>query len=109
MATRICADGDVEANHAVRVVVDGTPVALVRDADGAYYAIGDECSHAEISLAEGFVERQHIECWAHGARFDLTTGQALHLPATEPVAVYDVQVMDGDIYVDVDVRMKEAG
>jgi 3-phenylpropionate/trans-cinnamate dioxygenase ferredoxin subunit len=40
-----------------------------------------------------------LECWLHGSRFDLLTGQPTGLPATEPVATYAVEIRDGDIYV----------
>jgi 3-phenylpropionate/trans-cinnamate dioxygenase ferredoxin subunit len=36
-----------------------------------------------------------IECWLHGSRFDLRTGEALSLPATAPVPVFDV-IVEGD-------------
>lgn len=87
----------------VKAVVDGIPILIVRDADGDLHALGDTCSHAEISLSEGFVEGGHIECWAHGAKFDLATGNPLSLPATEPVPVFDIEVIGGDLVVCVDV------
>lgn len=78
------------------------PVVVVKDAEGRLHALADTCSHAEISLSEGFVEGGHIECWAHGAKFDLGTGRALTLPATEPISVFQVDVLDGEVVVSVD-------
>ena len=43
-----------------------------------------------------------IECWKHGSKFSLETGEALILPATQPVPVYDVRVDDGEIVVVLD-------
>ena len=100
MPVRVCAESELGPGQAVKVIIDGEPVAVVKDADGACHAVGGTCSHAEISLAEGFVEGTQIECWAHGARFDLATGRALTLPATDPIPVYPVSVVDGAIYVD---------
>jgi 3-phenylpropionate/trans-cinnamate dioxygenase ferredoxin subunit len=85
-----------------KTIVDGVPVVVVKDAEGRLHALGDTCSHAEISLSEGFVEGGHIECWAHGATFDLATGRPLSLPATDPVPVFGVDVVDGDVLVSVD-------
>ena len=85
-----------------KTTVDGVPVVVVKDAEGRLHALGDTCSHAEISLSEGFVEGGHIECWAHGATFDLDTGRPLSLPATDPVPVFGVDVVDGDVLVSVD-------
>ena len=78
----------------------GTPVALVLDSEGVIHAIGDTCTHGDISLAEGFVEDDTLECWAHGSKFQLTTGKPLTLPAYEPVPVFVVEVTDGDVYID---------
>jgi 3-phenylpropionate/trans-cinnamate dioxygenase ferredoxin subunit len=79
--------------------VDGTPIAVVHGEDDAYYAVYDECSHAAVPLSEGEVDGCTLECWLHGSRFDLRTGQPTGLPATEPVPVYPVEVRDGDIYI----------
>ncbi|RUR00665.1 non-heme iron oxygenase ferredoxin subunit [Labedella endophytica] len=91
---------ELAPNQAKRVVVDGAPMALVLDGDGVVHAIGDTCTHGDISLAEGFVEDDTLECWAHGSKFELTTGKPLTLPAYEPVPVYEVELRDGDIYID---------
>ena len=40
------------------------------------HAIGDTCTHGDISLAEGFVEGDTLECWAHGSAFSLDDRQA---------------------------------
>ncbi|MFZ4841459.1 MULTISPECIES: non-heme iron oxygenase ferredoxin subunit [Mycetocola] len=100
MSTRVCALADLTLNQAQRVVVDGTPIALVLDAQGEVHAIGDTCTHGDISLAEGFVEGETLECWAHGSAFSLKTGKPLTLPAYEPVPVYAVELRDGDIFID---------
>lgn len=81
-----------------RVDVGGVPVALVVT-EGELFAVDDTCSHEEISLADGEVDGLAVECWLHGSRFDLRTGEALCRPATKPVPVYDVKI-DGDgVYV----------
>ncbi|HEY9478060.1 MAG TPA: non-heme iron oxygenase ferredoxin subunit [Microbacteriaceae bacterium] len=100
MAVKICSEDDVELGSAVRVVIDGMPIALVRDSEGTVHAIGDTCTHGDISLSEGFVEDDTIECWAHGSKFSLNTGAALTLPAFEPVPVFSVTIEDGDVYID---------
>ena len=98
----VCKEGDVEVGHAVKVTIDNTPIALVKDSQGALHALGDTCSHGEISLSEGFVEDDTLECWAHGSKFDLGTGKPRNFPAFEPVPVYMVTVRDGDVYIDTD-------
>ena len=100
MQENVCPVSELAPNQAKRVVVGGSPMALVLDAEGVIHAIGDTCTHGDISLAEGFVEDDTLECWAHGSKFELTTGKPLTLPAYEPVPVYEVELRDGDIYID---------
>lgn len=101
-AVRVCSLGELSPSSARKVVVDGKPVAVVMDSAGAVHALGDTCTHGEISLSEGFVEDDALECWAHGSKFDLATGKPRNFPAYEPVPVYTVSVEGDDVLVDVD-------
>jgi 3-phenylpropionate/trans-cinnamate dioxygenase ferredoxin component len=85
---------ELEVGSVRRLDVDGVAVCLVRTSD-AVHAVSDVCSHADVSLAEGELDGNTIECWLHGSRFDLVTGTPTGLPATAPVPVYPVTV-DGD-------------
>jgi 3-phenylpropionate/trans-cinnamate dioxygenase ferredoxin subunit len=102
MATRICAVEDIKPGKAIRVKIGDLAIAIVRTKAGDIRAINDTCSHGEISLSEGFVDGETIECWAHGAKFSLETGAALTLPAFEPVAVYEVIIDNGDIFLEIE-------
>ena len=83
-----------------RVDVDGAAAAVVRIGDDVY-AIGDVCSHANVSLSDGDVwcDELELECPQHGSTFSLVTGVPNTLPATQPVAVYDASVVDGRVVV----------
>jgi len=70
------------------------------DSAGAVHALGDTCTHGDISLAEGFVEDDTLECWAHGSKFELTTGKPRTLPAYQPVPVFTVVVTGDDVFID---------
>ncbi|NBU31792.1 MAG: non-heme iron oxygenase ferredoxin subunit [Actinobacteria bacterium] len=78
-----------------RVTVDDLDVCVVQ-VDGELHAIDDICTHAEVSLSEGDVINCTIECWMHGAIFDLKTGAPLGPPATTPVQVHTVTLAEGD-------------
>lgn len=93
-----------------KIDVDGVPVAVVR-IDDDVYAIGDVCSHAEVSLSEGDVweEECELECPQHGSTFSLTTGEPATLPATQPVPVFDAEVVDGQVHVTVSVATSTEG
>ena len=99
-ATRVCALSDLEQDAAVRFEVDGVPIAVVLDSKGEVHAIGDTCTHGDVSLAEGFVDDEALECWAHGSAFSLRTGKPLNLPAYEPVPVYAVTIEGDDVLID---------
>ena len=97
----LCAADAIEPGEAKRFKIDKEQIAVVRIED-SFYAIGDICSHADYSLADGEVwpEECMIECWKHGSRFSLETGEPDTLPATQPVPVYAVAVEDDQIVVD---------
>lgn len=99
---------EVEPGSAVRVVLRGVPVAVVRCEDGSVHAIGDTCTHADVSLSEGDIEDCTVECWLHGSRFDLRTGRPLALPAVRPTPVFPVTIDGDDVLVDVTTTLGDA-
>jgi 3-phenylpropionate/trans-cinnamate dioxygenase ferredoxin subunit len=94
--------GDLPSGTSRRVEVGGVAVAVVR-IDDAVYAIGDICSHADVSLAGGEVwcDEKEIECPKHGSAFSLESGEPLTFPATQAVPVFVAEIIDGDIVVTV--------
>jgi 3-phenylpropionate/trans-cinnamate dioxygenase ferredoxin subunit len=97
---RACSLDDLPEVGAIQVIIAGEMIAVVRDEFGDVHAISDMCTHATVSLAEGEVEDCTIECWLHGSRFDLRTGEPTGLPAITPVDVYPVTIEGDDVYVD---------
>jgi len=97
----VCRFDDLAPNSAQKFDVNGIPVAVVRIGDDLY-AIGDTCSHADVSLSEGEVlcDSKEIECWKHGSAFSLESGEPQTFPATRPVPVFVVRNVDGDVVVD---------
>lgn len=89
---------DLDDGVPTAVEVDGTPVCLVREGH-RIHALLDICSHQDYPLSQGEVAGDVLECCVHGACFDLSTGSALTLPATEPVPVYPVKVREGEVFV----------
>ena len=96
----ICKLDELESGKAKKFAVDGVQVAVVRVEDKVY-AIADTCSHANISLSEGLVwcDSLQIECFKHGSAFSLVTGKPDTLPATQPVEVFNAEVINGDVIV----------
>jgi nitrite reductase/ring-hydroxylating ferredoxin subunit/uncharacterized membrane protein len=84
----------------LRVVVDDTPVLLLREGEGErIYAIHDRCSHRGCSLSEGEVEGMEIVCSCHGSRFDLRDGAVRGGPATSAQPSFQVRVEGGRVEV----------
>jgi len=96
---KVCAVDEVPVDEALAVAIGDLDLAIARDRE-EIFAVQDVCSHAEVALSEGEVADGTVECWLHGSCFDLRTGKPTHLPATEPVATFAVEVRGGDVYVD---------
>ncbi len=82
---------ELQENTPVKVELNGKDLCVVRQGSEVF-AIDDMCSHAEASLSEGAVTPGKIECWLHGAEFDLRSGEALTPPAIAPVTTYSVVI-----------------
>jgi 3-phenylpropionate/trans-cinnamate dioxygenase ferredoxin component len=79
----------------IKVLLGNIPVCVTR-VEGKVFAVEDTCSHSEASLSEGDVAGFKIECWLHGAEFDLRTGEAVTPPASIALKTFAV-VEDGDV------------
>ncbi|HTZ71802.1 MAG TPA: non-heme iron oxygenase ferredoxin subunit [Acetobacteraceae bacterium] len=88
--------------HGTKKAVDiaGKSVLLCNWAE-RIYAVSNICSHAQEKLECGRLSNGWIACPIHGARFDLATGGAKNPPATRPIPVFEVRIVDEWIEVDV--------
>ena len=91
---------DVQPGTAAVVEAGGRRLALCNTGEG-FYTIDDVCTHDGGPLDQGTLEGNKIECPRHGARFDVTTGRAVALPAVRPVKTYPTRVEDGAVEVEV--------
>jgi 3-phenylpropionate/trans-cinnamate dioxygenase ferredoxin subunit len=93
-----CRIDDVPEGGMHLVELDDRLVIVCR-LNGRFYCIDDVCTHDGGPLSEGTLEGREITCPRHGAKFDVTTGEALTMPATQDTASHEVK-LDGDqIYV----------
>jgi 3-phenylpropionate/trans-cinnamate dioxygenase ferredoxin component len=95
---RVAKVSDLSDPGKTLVEVEDRLVALFK-VGGQFFAIDDVCTHDGGPLAEGTLENHAIACPRHGARFDIRTGQALTMPATQPTAAHKVKVVGDEVFV----------
>ena len=82
--------------------VEAGPERIVlANVDGDLYALENRCSHEDQPLSDGELDGDRLECLYHGASFDVCTGKAMALPATQPVETYAVELRGQEIYVQI--------
>lgn len=96
------ARADEIPEQGVRAFDVGDLRIIVCRVGGEFFALDEICSHQYASLAEGWLENHTIECPMHGAQFDIRTGEALTLPATEPIRTYNIQQNGQDLYLELE-------
>ena len=79
---------------------NGTEYAVYHTIDG-FFASDGMCTHEDEPLADGIVIDNVIECPLHQGRFDVRSGKALSAPVCVDLRTYPVQVVDGEIYVQI--------
>ena len=86
---------DLRPGSLQRVHCEGREILLC-NAQGEYYAVGERCSHAAVSLADGRLRGYRLECPRHGGCFDVRDGRTLRGPARDAIPSYRVhRVADG--------------
>jgi 3-phenylpropionate/trans-cinnamate dioxygenase ferredoxin component len=100
---RVAALDDIPEGEGIAIdrAVTGTTddIALLRDDDGSLWALNNTCTHAEASLAEGWVEGGYVECPLHASKFCLKTGAVQGMPATQDAVTHRVEILNGEVYL----------
>jgi nitrite reductase/ring-hydroxylating ferredoxin subunit len=77
--------------HAVRIVADGTPIALFR-LGGQLYALDARCTHMGGPLEQGAIHGTQVTCPWHGSVFDVRDGKVVRGPAVKNATSYRVRL-----------------
>jgi len=99
---RVAAVDDVPDGEAIAIdkSITGTEDNIAVFCDGGeFFALDDTCTHAEASLADGWIEDGEVECPMHSGRFCLKTGEVLCMPATKDTVAHRIEVRDGDLWL----------
>lgn len=94
----VCDVGDVPNGKHRSFVVAGRSI-LIFQINSEFFAIENRCTHLDYPLNEGRQIGYRIICRAHGASFDVRTGQVLGGPAIQPVSRFDVRTRDGRVEI----------
>jgi 3-phenylpropionate/trans-cinnamate dioxygenase ferredoxin subunit len=100
---KLCLADDIEPGTVRRFEPEGATVAIaIASCDSGLRAVVDNCSHEDYALSEGelFADTCELECLKHGSTFSLIDGEPLSLPATKPVKILPVEVIDGEVWVE---------
>ena len=95
----LCGVAEVTPGCALRAESEGR-VYAVFNVEGAIHVTQDECTHGPGSLSEGYVLDDEVECPFHQGRFHIASGRATCAPATDPLRVWKVQVVEGKVCID---------
>ena len=99
MGRWVALGAETELRKAKAYEIEGRRIAVFRTAEG-FSALDDVCSHEYSLLSEGEVWDGQVYCPKHGSAFDLGTGAALGLPATDPVRRWNLKVEGGTLWVE---------
>ena len=92
---------EIAEGEAKAFPVNGEEIAVSR-VSGALYAFSDICTHRQCNLyLGGDIEGTSITCECHGSTFDMTNGEVLEGPATEPIATFAVRDEGGDLKIEI--------
>jgi 3-phenylpropionate/trans-cinnamate dioxygenase ferredoxin component len=98
----VCAVDDIESEDVIRVDIDDHAYAIYRSPDDKFYATDGLCTHEKVSLADGLVMDNIIECPKHNGRFDYRNGEGRGAPICVNLRTYPTRV-DGDaVFIDLD-------
>ena len=119
--SKIAEVSEFEDTDRVLATIDGTEVGVIKTEEG-YHAVRNVCPHQYGPVAEGKVQqkivaevppvgervdesydedRWVIRCPCHAWAFDISTGENIADPNNAPgVQVYDTEIKDGSVYVD---------
>lgn len=93
--TTLVVDVSELASGRTRAVSHAGANLLVCNVDGAYFAVENRCSHAEVLLTVARLDGCLLECPVHGARFDVRDGSVARRPARRGIRTYPVVLKHG--------------
>jgi 3-phenylpropionate/trans-cinnamate dioxygenase ferredoxin subunit len=101
----VCPLSELKPNEPKTFEIEDRFVVMVL-LDDEVYCIDDVCTHDGGTLGDGTMVDHCLACPRHGAKFDVRTGAAVTMPATEATRSYEVKVVDSTVYIKVNEEEK---
>lgn len=76
-------------------------VITIANTDGEFLAFDGVCTHAQCSLAGGFLDGFTLTCYCHGGMFDIKSGEVLAPPPPAPLTVYNLKIEGDDLLIEI--------
>lgn len=73
---------------------------MIINSDGQIFSLQARCTHAGAPLAEGTIEGDTLTCPWHGSKFRITDGEVIKGPAEKPLHVYENNITDNFLYIE---------
>ncbi|EOP76813.1 nitrite reductase [NAD(P)H], small subunit [Bacillus cereus VDM006] len=89
---------DLPVQIGKEVRIKDISIALFRLSNGDIHAVENRCLHKNGPLAEGIVSGEFVFCPLHDWKISLITGE-VQKPDDGCIQTYEVEVIDGDIYI----------
>ena len=90
---------DVKPGQSKKICFPDHSPILLANVQGRIYAVDDTCTHEDSSLSLGCLREDKVKCTLHGSWFSVITGHPSEEPADEPLATYEVEVRDNEIWI----------
>lgn len=97
---KVATTRDIPSGKMKALSIRGKTITIA-NTDGEYLAFDDTCTHAQCSLAGGFLDGYTLTCYCHGGQYDIKSGEVLASPPTSSLGVYNVKVEGENILVEV--------
>jgi nitrite reductase/ring-hydroxylating ferredoxin subunit/uncharacterized membrane protein len=94
----VCNQSELGDGQMLLVNVDRERVVIGRCSEGLF-AFSDRCTHRGGPLSDGALVGCTVQCPWHGSQFDVRTGRVVAGPAQEKIAVYSIDLRNGEVYI----------
>jgi 3-phenylpropionate/trans-cinnamate dioxygenase ferredoxin subunit len=73
---------------------------MVKKIDDKILATSATCTHKDVDLTKrGIFDEEYVTCTNHLATFDMTTGEVVQPPATQPLEIFEIRIKNEKVFL----------